>query len=222
MSADLSVIMPLYNCEQWVEQAVRSLIDNADGLLELIVVDDGSTDNSVEIVRSIEGPVKLIQQQNAGPAAARNAGLKAARGSLIGFLDADDIWVAGAPDPRRVLLENGADYAIGRIRMITGDPPQFFGDAHHAVLLGSALFKAELVERVGPFDVSRLHGEDVDWLMRICELGVAAERCEDHVMTYRLFREGSLTSDRETNRGAITSVLHASLARRGLVGGDSK
>jgi hypothetical protein len=64
-----------------------------------------------------------------------------------------------------------------------------------------------------------VHGEDVDWVMRMRELGVEPGRTEDVVLNYRLLREGSLTSDRETNRGAITGVIHKSLARRRLIGG---
>jgi glycosyltransferase involved in cell wall biosynthesis len=222
VTADLSVIMPLYNCEQWVEEAVRSVLDNAEGLLELIVVDDGSTDRGSELVRSIDGPIKLIEQENAGPAAARNTGIKAAKGSLIGFLDADDIWTARAPDPRRRLLDDGADYAVGRIRLITGEPPQNYGEPQFAIVLGSMLVPATLVDRVGLFDESRIHGEDVDWLMRLRELGATAGKCDELVMSYRLFRPGSLTSNREENRGAITGVLRASLARRGLVGQGDK
>lgn len=221
MAADLSVIMPLYNCEPWVEGAVRSVLENADGLRELIVIDDGSTDRSPEIVAGIEGPIELIRQPNGGPSAARNAGIRAARGDVIGFLDADDIWAAGAPDARRELLAGGFECAIGKMQIFSGDPPVLVKDPGYAVLLGTMLLTRELAARVGEFDETMLHGEDVDWVMRMRELGVEPGRTEQVVLNYRLLREGSLTSDRENNRGALTGVIHKSLARRRLIGGDA-
>lgn len=218
MSADLSVIMPLYNCEQWVEEAVRSVLENADGLLELIVVDDGSTDRSAAIVAEIDGPIKLISQQNAGPAAARNTGLKAAEGELIGFLDADDIWTGGSPDPRRGEIANGCDCAIGRAQIFTGDPPRDFSTPLFTVLLCTLLMRREVVDRVGWFDDARVPAEDVDWVMRLRELDVKLGRVEDVVARYRLLRQGSLTSNRDVSRGALVGALRGSLVRRGLMG----
>lgn len=218
MSADLSVIMPLYNCEQWVEESVRSVIENADGLLELIVVDDGSTDRSAEIVAAIDGPIKLISQENAGPAAARNTGLKAASGELIGFLDADDIWTGGAPDPRRAELANGCDCVIGRAQIFTGDPPRDFSTPLYTVLLCTILMRREVVDRVGWFDDARVPAEDVDWVMRLRELDVKLGRVDDVVARYRLLRQGSLTSNRDVSRGALVGALRESLVRRGKVG----
>lgn len=218
MSADLSVIMPLYNCEPWVEEAVRSVLENADGLLELIVVDDGSTDASAAIVAAMDGPVRLIRQDNAGPAAARNAGLDAARGELIGFLDADDIWTGGSPDPRRLQLEAGRDCAIGRAQIFTGDPPRDFSEPLFTVLLCTLLMRRETVDRVGRFDDARVPAEDVDWVMRLRESGAQLGRVDDVVARYRLLREGSLTSDRDVSRGALVGALRGSLIRRGVIG----
>lgn len=220
MSGDLSVIMPMYNCEQWVEEAVRSVVERAEGLRELIVIDDGSTDRSAEIVRSIDGPIEVIQQANAGPSAARNAGLRVARGELIGFLDADDIWTADAPDLRRVELANGADCAIGKVQLFIGEPPRDFRDPTLVVLLPTMLVSRALVEKVGEFDESMTHGEDTDWLMRLRESGAKLAYSDQVVFRYRLFRSGSLTCDRDANHGAMTKVLRMSLVRRGIMKGD--
>jgi glycosyltransferase involved in cell wall biosynthesis len=217
MSADLSVIMPVFNCEPWVEEAVRSVIDNADGLLELIVVDDGSTDRSAEIVESIEGPITLIRQENAGPSAARNVGMRAASGALIGFLDADDIWVAGSPDERRVAIDGGVDVAFARVQVLMGNPPKPFSDPTHAVSLSSILIARGVLDRIGELDESIVHGEDVDWVMRMKEAGLKAQHVNQVAINYRM-RPGSLTRDREANRPAIVHRLKDSLERRGKIG----
>lgn len=94
MTADLavSVIMPLYNGRDHVGRAVESVLEQTHGNLELIVVDDGSTDGGAEVVRSFRDErIRLISQPNMGEGAARNAGLAAARGDFIAWQDADDI-----------------------------------------------------------------------------------------------------------------------------------
>lgn len=218
MNANLSVIMPVFNCEPWIEEAVRSVIENADGLLELIVVDDGSTDRSAEIVESIPGPIKLIRQANAGPSAARNVGMRAASGEIYGFLDADDMWVAGSPDERRVAIQGGADVAFARVQVLMGDPPKPFADPTHAVSLPTIFVRRDAFDRVGELDESIVHGEDVDWVMRMKEAGLKAEYVDQTAINYRM-RPGSLTRDRESNRPAIVHRLKESLERRGKIGG---
>lgn len=217
MSGDLSVIMPLYNCERWVEEAVRSVLDRADGLLELIVVDDGSTDAGAEIVASIDGPIVLVHQQHAGPAGARNAGVRLARGKIIGFHDADDIWLAEAPDERRAAIEGGAEVALARVQILMGDPPQPFADPLHSVSLPGIFATRRALQTVGEFDESIVHGEDTDWVMRMKEAGVHARYVDQVGFAYRK-RPGSLTTDRSANRPALVQRLKESLERRGKIG----
>ena len=87
----ISVIIPLYNKEQTIRQSIKSVLSQSYWDIDLIVVDDGSTDNSVSVVESIDdGRLRLIKQENAGPSAARNTGLHSAHGEWTVFLDADD------------------------------------------------------------------------------------------------------------------------------------
>ena len=220
MTADLSVIMPLYNCEQYVEIAIGSLLENADGLLEVIVVDDGSTDRGPELAAAMDPRVRVISQENAGPSAARNRAIREARGDVLGFLDADDIWVAGSPDPRRELLADGADVAFGWVQVVVGDPPEPYRGQGPAVQLGTILVRRSALDDGPLLDESLLHGEDVDWIMRMRESGLRAKFVEHICVHYRL-RPGSLTRDRETSRAALPQVLGASLKRRGKIGGSA-
>lgn len=88
-----SVIIPLYNKESYIERTIRTVQEQTVSNIEIIVVDDGSTDSSVEVVRGIhDNRVVLVQQKNAGVSAARNAGIRNAHGKYVAFLDADDMW----------------------------------------------------------------------------------------------------------------------------------
>jgi glycosyltransferase involved in cell wall biosynthesis len=99
MNADtpkVSVVVPLYNKEQWVARSISSVLRQSYGHFELIVVDDGSTDASASVVRSFrDDRIQLIAKKNGGEGSARNEGIKCARGQYIAFVDADDEWRDG-------------------------------------------------------------------------------------------------------------------------------
>ncbi len=89
----VTVIIPMYNKGELVGRSIRSILGQTYSDFEIIVVDDGSTDNGAEIVKGFEDErITLIRQQNSGPGAARNAGIEAANTEYIAFLDADDEW----------------------------------------------------------------------------------------------------------------------------------
>lgn len=89
----ISAVIPLYNKEQYIRRAVESAINQRNSVDEIIVVDDGSTDNGARVVNEIyDERIRLIHQQNAGEGAARNRGIAEARNSIVAFLDADDEW----------------------------------------------------------------------------------------------------------------------------------
>jgi len=89
----VSVVIPAYNSEQFIARAIDSVLNQTLAPYEIIVVDDGSTDNTAQVVKKYDN-VKYIHQQNAGASVARNTGIEAAAGNWIAFLDADDEWVA--------------------------------------------------------------------------------------------------------------------------------
>lgn len=89
----VSVIIPTYNRSKIVESAIRSVLNQSYKDYEIIVIDDGSTDGTMEYLESLHLPIKIISKQNGGVASARNAGIKAAQGDYIAFLDSDDSWL---------------------------------------------------------------------------------------------------------------------------------
>jgi glycosyltransferase involved in cell wall biosynthesis len=117
----LSVIIPAYNRAEIIPNTIDSILDSGLDDLEIIVVDDGSTDRTPDVVQAMGSPVRYFRQANAGPAAARNSGFAASRGQYVAFLDSDDQWFPGA--------------VLTLIRQLDelGDVPFIFGDA----LMGS-------------------------------------------------------------------------------------
>lgn len=91
----VSVIMPVYNTAQYIGDAIDSVLSQDYPNKELIIIDDGSTDGTVDIIRRYQPAITLLTQKNQGSAVARNAGLDAARGDYVAFLDSDDIWLPG-------------------------------------------------------------------------------------------------------------------------------
>ena len=213
---DLSVIMPLFDGAPWVGDAIASVLEGADGLLELLVIDDGSTDDGAAVARRHGPPVRVIAQANAGPAAARNRGLDEARGDVIAFLDADDLWLAGRPDPRRSALAT-ADVVAGSTRTFVDGAPEPYAPDEPTLALGSLLVRRAVVDRVGRFDPVLRRGEDVDWRLRLREAGIEAVLVPDVVLGYRL-RPGSLTRDVAATHDGMVAAVAASLRRRGRLG----
>lgn len=101
---DISVIVPTYNCGEFINEAITSILNQTCQASEIIVIDDGSQDNTREIVESIKSTkIRYIRQENAGVSSARNLGIANASGEYIAFLDADDIW-----HPQMLELQAGA------------------------------------------------------------------------------------------------------------------
>lgn len=183
----VSVVIPSYNNARFLRQAVESALDQTVCPLEVIVVDDGSSDDTDRVLAPVIARIRLIRQENAGVSAARNVGIRFARGKLIAFLDADDVWVANKlerqirvfdqdpsvglthcglievdvemkPRRERVAGHEGDDVAE---RMLYGH-----GDLLHG--LGSTMVVTRTaIEAVGDFDVELAATEDWDVTYRI-------------------------------------------------------
>ena len=103
----VSVIVPTYNCGPFVAEALDSILSQDWQPLEVIAVDDGSTDDTLQVLQRYAGRIRLLQQPNGGPAAARNLAVRESRGEYLAFLDADDLWL---PGHLRVLVSHLQDH----------------------------------------------------------------------------------------------------------------
>jgi glycosyltransferase involved in cell wall biosynthesis len=218
----ISVILPVYNGEKYLAEAVESICQQGYTPLELIIVDDGSTDRTSEIAHSFNLDVRYVSQPNAGPAAARNTGLGLARGDVIAFQDADDLW---PPDKIALqipkLIEDPAlDIVWGRIRRINlageDEGKEIFKESLAAEIsynLGSALYRRSVFDRVGLFDVTMRYSEDVDWWMRARECGARMLILRQVTLLYRLHGK-NMTEGRGLRELHFLSALKKSADRR--------
>lgn len=121
----VSVIIPTYNRAGLIREAVESALAQVPQPLEVIVVDDGSTDDTAAVCATLPPPVRYVRQENAGPAAARNRGLRAARGDVVAFLDSDDVWFPGKLRTQLDALASAphAGWCVSNCEMVDTDSP---------------------------------------------------------------------------------------------------
>lgn len=224
----LSVIMPVYNRERYVVSALRSLIRQCDAAdLDIIVIDDGSTDGSVDVVRSMIGEnscIRLIQQAHMGVAKARNAGLRQLPpdAEFVSFLDSDDISLAGRFKTDLARFDSDPELELTYSLMTVTDQldDETLGPAAgsrvvtlRGISLTTAFFSRELIERVGYFDEEFEQSEDTDYLLRVFELGPKYEMLDSVAIYYRR-HGGNITSEHGARIRDHLRAIHKSMRRR--------
>ena len=159
----LSVIIPVYNGEKYLKEALESI--DFPGA-QVVVVDDGSTDSSVQIARDFGADV--ICMPHGGPVVARNAGLNAATGDFILFLDSDDVMVPGAINEMYNQISDNDMIIATRSDFVSPDCAAQYktGQSQHGAIAGCALIRKQLFETVGVFDTELMCGDAYDWLLR--------------------------------------------------------
>ena len=213
----VSVVIPVFNGERFLREAVESVLAQKYSPLEIIMVDDGSTDGTADVARSLPETVRYLHQTNQGPAAARNRGIERAQGSLIAFADADDLW----PEDKLALQlpylmrDPAAEIVMGRIQqvLLSETGAENFAEPAFSVNLGSAIIRKSVFERVGLFDETMRYSEDVDWFMRAREGGAAIVTIDAVTLLYRQ-HDQNMTRGKSTSELNVLKALKRSLDRR--------
>ncbi len=214
----VAVIVPTWNAGRMLREALDSVAAQTVLPTQVVVVDDGSTDGSVEAV-SADPAVMLIRQSRSGTAAARNKGIARADADLVAFLDADDLWPPGSLSVRiAALREAGADGCYGVVEEFL-DPAGLSRPVRPrcaARVPGSILVTREALARVGGFDVSLPGGEAVDWVARFDALGLRWTEVGDVVLRRRIHESNKSRDPQYAKRTGLLEVARRSIAAKRL------
>lgn len=215
----VSVIIPAYNAAAYVAEAVDSVLAQDYPAVEVIVVNDGSKDDTLEVLKRYGERIRVIDQANAGPPRARNAGLAAVRGEFVAFLDADDVWLPtklsaqvahlqAHPDVGTVFTRwhvwpPGAD-GVFRVPVVSPVPvpggpvvPEYSGWMYTRLLLEchllttTVMMRMSMVDEIGGFDVNLFNGDDYDFWLRASRFAKVDQL--DGIGAYYRVVEGSVS-----------------------------
>lgn len=242
----ISVVVPVFNGEQFIEETVRHVLAQTYPAVELVVVDDGSADRTLEIVESVAPSARLIRQANQGVSAARNRGLQTATGKWVIFLDQDDLWhpmqlekqarwMSAHPDCAAVVCpyhhwrpvqgQYPDPAGLWREEQDAGTDPDFTGWVYHQFLwdcwaqTSGTLLRRSALQAVGGYDETLAYSEDWDlWLRLSLQFPFATLRWPS--VLYRHHEvQGSRTVRAQDFR---TELLERYAAQHGLASRDGR
>ncbi len=209
----ISVVMPCYNAAPYVEEAVESVMGQTYGNVEVIVVDDGSSDESASVVQRLAarypGRIQLLHTSRMGPFPARNTGLKYCKGAFIAFLDADDWWLPETLEKlHRALMDDAVDLVycgwqnVGEgIQSEPYVPPEYEKEDAVATFIRTcpwpihaALMPKSLVDRLGGFSERRFSAMDYDFWLRALALTRRIKRVPEVLAFYRWHDKGQVSA----------------------------
>ncbi len=224
MKPFISIIIPVYNAEKYVKDAIESVLAQDYVNMEIICVNDGSTDNSLQVLKSYEGVVQTVNsEKNGGIGDARNRGIKLAKGEYIAFIDADDVWEAGKLRAQLDFLESHPDVdmcftymkcfispelpdEVKNIRYCNPDPVA-------GCVASAALIKSESFKRVGLFDPVWRVGEFIDWLAKAQDVGLKVGVLKD-VLVHRRIHDTNTGIRERSSHGDYIKIVRESLRRK--------
>lgn len=221
----ISVIVPVYQGEMYLGAALESIFAQGYRPLEIVVVDDGSTDGTATVARTYPD-VRYVFQTNQGAPVARNTGLRLCSGSLIAFLDADDLWVDNKLERQCDFLSRHPPVAcvLGKMRNFLDDgvalpswiPPSAMSDDPDALSLSAGLIRREAFDRIGCFDTSFPHADDLDWFIRLREAGLAMAVMKEVMLLRRIHTSNMSSNQKEVVQNTLR-VMKAHIDRRRTV-----
>lgn len=205
MEPFISIVVVTYNRARFLKDALDSILRQTFKDYEIILVDDGSTDNTKEIVTQYEG-IHYIYQEHAGISKARNTAVKAAKGKWIATLDSDDLWIEDKLQKQVDYLQTHPDCRIlyTAFKNFTNIPNDELNKRQKELLsttvnwyLATALIDARLFDEIGMFDEAMEWGEDVDWIFRLMFFKVDTRHFIDEVLYLRRVHSSNISSVRK-------------------------
>jgi glycosyltransferase involved in cell wall biosynthesis len=219
----VSVIIPVYNCEAYLGEAIGSVLAQTYRPLEIFVVDDGSTDGTPDVVHLFQNAVEYHRQTHRGAGAARNTGIDLAQGDYIAFLDADDLWrqdklarqmASFHESPTLDMVFGHVEHFISpeveahvaqRMNCPSGPVPGYYGS--------SMLARRDAVRRADPFRENLRVAEFVDWYSRAMDAGLVSLMLPATLVLRRI-HGGNLTIRERGSQADYLRAVKASIDRR--------
>jgi glycosyltransferase involved in cell wall biosynthesis len=221
----VSCIVPVFNGERYLREALDSIFAQPYRPIEVIVVDDGSTDATPAVLATYADRILSFRQANAGPAAARNHGVREARGELIAFLDADDLWHVDKLVRQIACLDTHADRGgcVTHARNfwideLQEEAAQFRGhritQPMPGYLASTLMVRRPVFQSVGEFDTSLGFGHSTDWFLRAASRGVIIEELPEVLYYRRLHHTNRTRQLGHASRDEFLRLVKAHLDRR--------
>ncbi|MDJ0730289.1 MAG: glycosyltransferase [Crocosphaera sp.] len=227
MMVTISIIVPAYNAEKTIIQTIKSVQAQTFLDWELLVIDDGSTDQTIAKVNSIiDKRINIFSYQNGGVAVARNRGLSLANGEFIAFLDADDLWTPDKLEKQLRELKNNPDAGVAYSwtidfkdnvsnSFIPGKPIFFSGNVYTYLLVynflangSNALIRRQAVESIGEFDQQCVPAEDWDFYLRLAKRWSFVV-IPQHQILYRQSTKSASSNIKAMEKGALFTIQKA-------------
>jgi len=221
--AGISVIIPVFNCERYLGEAIESVLSQTCRATEILVIDDGSTDGTGHVARSYSPLVRYVFQRNSGAASARNRGAELAREVFLSFLDADDVWVEDKLSRQIACFEQDPD-----LDMIFGYAEHFISPDIAEELAAkfhcpeqpmpapgpaTMLIRRQAFFRAGPFDAEYGCGESISWFAKAMDRGLRGRMVREVLLRRRVHLNNISRVSRDV-RDDYLRVVRDALERR--------
>lgn len=217
----LSVVIPAYNAARYVRESLESVLSQLPPDSEVILVDDGSTDDTVAIAESFGAPLRVIRAEHAGIGATMNRGMSEASGEWIASIDADDRWL-----PSKMALQSAALDADPSLDMVFGFVRQFVspdvpdatrfaitGEPMPGLHRGAMLIRRAAWERVGAMETDLTLGEFISWYARAIDAGLKSRMLPEVIYERRVHGNNTVIRERDAQNDYLR-VVKATLDRR--------
>jgi glycosyltransferase involved in cell wall biosynthesis len=221
----VSVIMPVFNAERYVEEAVRSVLSQTYKRIELICINDKSTDGSLSILESFGSEIMFVNnEKNCGTAKSRNKGVRVARGEFLAFIDNDDIWESNKLEVQMTQFQNNPDLDVSfsymqcfispeigeQVKNLRYCPP----DPLPGYIPSTVVVKRTSFDKVGYFDSRWKNGESFAWILKAKEVGLKLEVVEDVLVKRRIHESNKGILAPSTSKSDYLRIIRESVNRR--------
>jgi glycosyltransferase involved in cell wall biosynthesis len=228
ITATVACVVPVHNGERYLAQTLRSILAQTLRPAEVVVVDDGSSDDSAAIAQSFGDPVRVIRQEHRGPASARNRGVAEAHSELVAFLDADDLF-----HPRKLERQAARFAARPELDVSVCTAENFWepgleaeqaryealGRTRFAHAFQTTVARRSVFERIGMLAETWLHGDYMEWVTRVSDAGLVIEVLPDVLVSRRMHRNS--LSHRDTDAKPYLDIIRKRLVARRAQAADT-